>query len=261
MDAAIVTGAASGMGRIYAKRLAQMGYAVLCVDKNETALQDLCEEIKNSEAVVVPIVQDLSKDDAIQNITQNIGNQNFNVKILINDAGFIFTSAITKTDPVLLRNMLRVHCETPLLLCREFIPGMIENGGGYVLNISSIAAWMPWCVIGMYGSTKRFVKDYSRQLRIELPKDSNVSVTTAIFGAVDTSLFGFTPKIRRIMRHLGVMITPEKAVDRAMKAMLKRKKTVIPGFVNYLIIPLCCLVPDCVLRPLYRKYGSWIAKF
>jgi len=256
--AAIVTGAASGMGRIYAKRLVQMGYTVLAVDRNEAALQSLCEANQGS---IVPIVQDLSKDDAIQNISQIIDSQNFNVKILINNAGFIFTSAITRTDPVLLRNILRVHCETPLLLCREFIPRMLENGGGYVLNISSIAAWMPWCVIGMYGNTKRFVKAYSRQLRIELPKDSNVSVTTAIFGAVDTPLFGFTPKIRKIMRNIGVMITPEKAVDKALTAMFRRKSTVIPGLLNRLIIPLCTIVPDCLLKRLYRKFGLWIEKF
>lgn len=259
MYCAVVTGAARGMGRIYVERLVRDGYTVVAVDRNYDALQSLCKE-RDSDRII-PLVQDLSEDEAVKNISQVIKNQGLTIKILINNAGFLFTSSIIRTDPLLLRNMLRVHCETPLLLCREFIPSMQSSGGGYILNISSIAAWMPWCAIGMYGNTKRFVKGYSRQLGIELPKDSNVSVTTAIFGAVDTPLFGFTPKVRKILRFFAVMITPQKAVDCALSAMFKRRKKVIPGFVNRLIIPLCSIVPDFILRPVFRRLGLWIEKF
>jgi hypothetical protein len=252
---AIITGAASGMGKCYALQLAQMGYGVLLVDINGQAAQELSLQIDREYGVPAPVLCiDLTQADAAEQIFDRCRQDGFQVEILINNAGMLLTSVIEETEPAKLQRIIALHCTTPLLLCRYFVPLMKEQGCGYILNISSISAWMDWPVIGMYGSTKRFVKGYSRQLRIEC-KGSPVSVTTAVFGAVDTPLIRFPllMRYRKTLLRLGCMLSPEKATRLALKAMFKRKGVLVPCFSDRLTLLLCPLVPNCLLSYLIRK--------
>lgn len=252
---AIITGAASGMGRCYATQLAEMGYGVLLVDINGDAAQQLSLQLNCQYGVPAPVLcVDLCKNDAAQEILTLCQDNNWMVEVLINNAGMLITSTIQDVSPEKLQRIIALHCTTPLLLCRYFIPLMKAQGKGYILNISSISAWMDWPVIGMYGSTKRFVKGYSRELRLEC-YDSPVSVTTAFFGAVDTPLLnGLTfTRFRKLMYTFGVMITPEKATRLALRAMFRRKATLVPGFINRITIFICPFVPQFFLRYLARR--------
>ena len=105
---------------------------------------------------------------------------------------------------------------------------------------------MPWPGIGMYGNTKRFVKGFSRMLGVECA-GTGVSVTAALFGAVDTPLYNLKPSLRKLARRLFVMIAPEKAVERALKATFRRRKTLMPGFINYIFRFFIVIIPDFVL--------------
>lgn len=252
---ALVTGAAAGMGRIYALRLSGMGYGIIAADIDKDGLDILAGEIVS--VPVVPVCINLAEKGAAARLAgiPEAGD----VEILINNAGMLVTRAITDTPAEKLEAMIALHCTTPLLLCREFIPTMKAAGKGYILNVSSICAWMDWPVIGMYGNTKRFVKGYSRSLRIENAV-GGVSVTTAIFGAVDTPLFGFPENVRKSMLRTGVMISPEKAVDKALKAMFKRKQNTIPGFADRIVIPLVSVIPDRLLTVLLKRYGHLIIR-
>ena len=149
------------------------------------------------------------------------------------------------------------HMNTPLMLCRKYVNGMKGRGCGYILNISSLAAWMDWPAIGMYGNTKRFVKDYSRELRIECQK-TGVSVTNAYFGAVDTPLVPLRDDLRKLARGLTVMIRPEKAVDKALSATFHRRKGTMPGFVNWLFWPFIVILPEWLLGWIYRKAKKYL---
>lgn len=252
MKYALVTGAASGMGRIYALRLHEMGYGIIAVDIRQDALDSLVNELAGPESRVLPICMDLSQVQAANKIAEL--TKDLCVEILINNAGMIKVGPTAEIASDKLAAMMGLHCTTPLLLCREFVPRMQAQGCGYVLNISSICAWMEWPLIGMYGNTKRFVKGYSRSLRMECA-GTGVSVTTAFFGAVDTPLFGFSEKTVRTMKRWGVMISPEKAADKALKAMFRRRKRLVPGLGNKLAIPLFPLIPDCLLKAAVRKFG------
>ena len=256
---ALVTGAASGMGRQYALKLHGMGFGIVAVDRDAEGLGHLAEETGAAPALI-PVVQDLSEEGAAESVREafrKAAGPDAVLRILVNNAGMLFTSKIADTPPERLRAMMMVHCVTPLLLCREFIPEMEASGGGYILNISSVCAWMDWPAIGMYGNTKRFVKGYSRSLRIET-RGTGVSVTTAIFGAVDTPLFGFSERTRRILRRAGIMISPETAVRKALDAMLKKRARCFPGLVNRIMVPFLPLLGDALLEHLLRRYGKYL---
>ena len=269
---ALVTGAASGMGRQYVRRLALMGYNVIMVDINASGLEETDElvrgDVNASECIPsevkddfrsVIIVQDLSKADAAERIFEATEAQDCKVEVLVNNAGVMYCQGIAETSERMLHIITMVHMNTPLMLCRKYVTGMKERGCGYILNISSLAAWMMWPGIGMYGATKRFVKDYSRELRIECQK-TGVSVTNAYFGAVDTPLVPLKDSLRKLARALAVMIRPEKAVDMALKATFRRRRGVMPGVLNHIFRPLCMIMPDCLLGWIYRKAKPYLMK-
>ena len=269
---ALVTGAASGMGRVYAERLAAKGYNLVIVDINAKGLDETAAmvkaEIASAEGIsdelkksfrVLPVVQDLSVVDAADQIWEKTEAEGCVVEVLVNNAGVMYCQGIAETSERMLKLIMMVHMNTPLLLCRKYVNGMKERGCGYILNISSIAAWMSWPGIGMYGNTKRFVRDYSRELRIECQK-TGVSVTNAYFGAVDTPLIPLKDSLRKLARGLMVMIRPEKAVDRALRATFKRRRGTMPGFLNKLFWPFIVILPDCLLGFVYRKAKPYLMK-
>ena len=269
---ALITGAASGMGRIYALRLAGMGYNVILVDINEKGLAEteqlvraevsasvkIAAELKEKFNVLV-VPQDLSAIDAADKVYEKTEAAGCQVEVLVNNAGIMYCQGIAETSERMLKLIMMVHMNTPLMLCRKYVGAMKERGKGYILNISSLAAWMSWPGIGMYGNTKRFVKDYSRELRIECQK-TGVSVTNAYFGAVDTPLIPLKESLRKLARGLAVMIRPEKAVERALKATFRRRKGTMPGLLNKIFWPFIVILPDCLLGWIYRKAKPYLMK-
>ncbi len=269
---ALVTGAASGMGRIYVSRLAGMGYNVVAVDINASGLEETAAIVKDQIASadgishsqkklfrILPVVQDLSLDTAADSIFARTEEEGCEIEVLVNNAGIMYCQAIHATSERTLSLIMMVHMYTPLMICRKYLNGMRERGCGYILNISSLASWMIWPGIGMYGSTKRFVRDYSRELRIEAQK-TGVSITNAYFGAVDTPLIPLKDSLRKLARFLRVMISPEKAVDKALNATFRRRKGVMPGLLNKIFKPVCVIVPDCLLGWIYRKAAPYLMK-
>lgn len=269
---ALVTGAASGMGRVYAEKLAAKGYNLVIVDINAKGLEEtaamvraeiasaegISDELKNSFKVL-PVVQDLSVMEAADLIWEKTEAEGCVVEVLVNNAGVMYCQGNAETSERMLKLIMMVHMNTPLLLCRKYVNVMKDRGCGYILNISSLAAWMSWPGIGMYGNTKRFVRDYSRELRIECQK-TGVSITNAYFGAVDTPLIPLKDSLRKLARGLMVMITPEKAVERALRATFKRRRGTMPGFLNKLFWPFIVILPDCLLGLAYRIAKPYLMK-
>ena len=269
---ALVTGAASGMGRIYVSRLAGMGYNVVAVDINAAGLEETAAivrgQIASAEGLtdsqkesfrILQVVQDLSLNTAADSIFARTEEEGCEIEVLVNNAGIMYCQAIHATSERMLSLIMMVHMYTPIMICRKYLNGMRERGCGYILNISSLASWMIWPGIGMYGSTKRFVRDYSRELRIEAQK-TGVSITNAYFGAVDTPLIPLKDSLRKLARFLRVMISPEKAVDKALNATFRRRKGVMPGLLNKIFKPVCVIMPDCLLGWIYRKAAPYLMK-
>lgn len=269
---ALVTGAASGMGRIYSQRLALMGYNIVAVDINAAGLEEteriVRDEVAAAEYIssdiketfkVLPVVQDLSTLDAADRIFEITEAAGCEVEVLVNNAGVMYCQGIAETSERMLRLIMMVHMNTPLMLCRKYVGPMKERKCGYILNISSLAAWMSWPGIGMYGNTKRFVRDYSRELRIECQK-TGVSVTNAYFGAVDTPLIPIKPSLKKLARGLTVMISPEKAVKRALRATFHRRRGTMPGLLNKIFWPFIVILPDFLLGWVYRLAKPYLMK-
>ena len=244
MKYALVTGASSGIGLMYARELASRGYDLVIVSNQENEIKQAAEDIAKDFSVKAhPIFMDLTDDMAAENLLQYCKDNGIEIEVLINNAGVFFFNPIIKTARKRVDVMLDLHVKTVAHMCQVFGADMAERGHGYILNMSSMSAWMTMPGINVYNSTKSFILNFSRSLWYEL-KPLGVTVTAVCPGAVDTGLYGLSDYWRKIAVGIGVSMRPEKLVKRALRAMFRGKKQCMPGLVNHLFVPLIKHLPD-----------------
>lgn len=255
---ALVTGASSGIGLQYATALARDYKTDLLLVSNQqeeqiTVAKDLAEKYG---VKTIPLYMDLSKQDAAEELHQYCVDNNIEVDILINNAGVFFFNPLIDTAMRRFELMLMLHVVTMAKLCRLFGEDMCRRGKGYILNMSSMSAWMAYPGIQTYNATKAFIYNFSKSIWYEFRK-YGVGVTVMTPGAVDTALFGLAPKYRKLAVNLTVSIPPEKLVVKALKRMFKKKKWGMPGVINHLATPILKHTPDWLVFLTYR----WVAQF
>ena len=255
---ALVTGASSGIGLQYATALARDYHTDLLLVSNQEQEQiAVARDLAQTYGVqATPLYMDLSRQNAAEQLHQYCYDNNLQVDILINNAGVFFFNPIVETSMSRFELMLMLHVVTVAKLCRLFGEDMCRRGSGYILNMSSMSAWMAYPGIQTYNSTKAFIYNFSKSLWYEFrPKGVGITVMTP--GAVDTALFGLSPKWRKVAVRLTVSIPPEKLVKIALKRMFKKKKQGMPGLLNHLATPLLKHTPDWLVFLTYK----WVGQF
>ncbi len=254
---ALVTGGSSGIGRSYSEVLARdYGCDIVLVSNQEEALAEVAEELREKYSVSVHVLCiDLSKVDSADKVYAFTKERALDVDILINDAGFFFFKEYVSVPAGKIESMLVLHMVTLAKLCRLYGEDMCRRGKGYVLNMSSMCAWMHFPGIQSYCSTKAFVYNFSRSIRYEF-KLHGVSVTVVTPGAVDTPLYGLKPQLRRVAVKLGISITPERLATKAIKRMFAGRRSCMPGLINHIAKPLFMMLPDWAITAIVKKIAK-----
>ena len=256
---AVVTGASSGIGLQYATQLARDYQCdLLLVSNQEKELKLLAEDLSTQYGVkTLPHYADLSLNDAAENLYEWCKEQGHEVDVLINNAGVFFFNEYCKTEMRRIELMLQLHVMTVAKMTRLFAADMCARRHGYILNMSSMSAWMAMPGIQTYNASKAFIYNFSKSLWYEL-KPYNVHITVMAPGAVDTGLFGLAPNLRKLAVALTVSIPPEKLVKRALKKLFKGKQEDTPGVINWLSTPLLKHTPDWVLFLAQKKLAKFM---
>ena len=240
---AVVTGGSSGIGYAYAQQIAKKGYNILLVSNQEEACQTCAKQLQDDYSVDTKIlVLDLAREHAAQQIFDFCRQENLVVEVLINNAGMFFWDNLTHVDPQKVLAITQLHITTPTMLCRLFAQDMQERHKGYILNATSICAWMPFPTLANYTSTKSYLRKFSLSLHYEM-KDAGVHVTHVAPGAVDTGLYGLKDSARKKLLRWHIMTTPEQVAKRGVSGLLKGRRCVIPGAINLVFIGLVKIVP------------------
>ena len=185
-NTALITGASGGIGRDFARIHASKGGDLILVARRMEALQEIKKELESSHKVnVTCLAEDLTAEGAPKRIYDQLQSDGIEVDILINNAGFgghgLFHERRWEDDNSMIDLNVTALCEMSHL----FIPGMVARKRGKILNVASMAAFLPGPLQAVYYATKAFVVSFSQALAEELG-EYNITVTTLCPGAVDT---------------------------------------------------------------------------
>lgn len=249
---ALVTGASSGIGYAFAVQLAARGYGVVLVSNRETENRVAAERIAREYGVAtLPLYLDLAQPDAAERLYAETSRRGLVVSVLVSNAGILHFGLLADMPPERLRTLVTLHCQTPALLCRLYGDAMRRRGGGHILVVSSVTAWMPYPTIAAYAATKSFLVSFARSLDIEL-RDEGVTVTTLCPGAVDTPFYTLSARQRRLLVGFGVMLQPDTVARKGLRALFRGRRRCIPGLFTKLCLFFCRLFPAPLLRPVLR---------
>ena len=226
---ALITGASSGIGKEFAKLLAGEGYDLILTARREAVLKELAQVLEATQKIKTYIIaSDLSEKDAARTLFNKTRAMNLSVDVLINNAAFGTSVELALADVNKEEQQLQLNVVALALLSQMYAGEMVKQGGGNILNVSSISAFLPGPYMTNYYASKAFVNSFSEALRVEL-KDKNVTVTALCPGPTETDFFdaagiGDKPLMKKLNK-----TSAAKVARLGYKAMLKNKRIKIPG--------------------------------
>jgi short-subunit dehydrogenase len=244
---AVVTGASGGIGLSIARQLATMGYDLLLCSRSEKALDRIAAELSDAQGIKASVLAaDLSDPAGLNALLERLRNEK--PVVLINNAGFGTAGPFAASDASSNAEMMQLNMLSLVQLCQMVLPAMQQAGKGYILNISSLAAFQPAPGLALYGATKSFVLPFSEALNHEL-KGSGVSVTASCPGPVDTGFHRRAGTENSRFVRMGAQDSDTVARE-TLNALFRRKPVIIHGRLNRLLVFSTRFVPR-----------SWLAGF
>ncbi|MFC2069600.1 SDR family NAD(P)-dependent oxidoreductase [Chloroflexota bacterium] len=250
---AVITGATSGMGAAYAKRLAADGHDLILTGRRQEIIEKLADELKKKRDVNVNvIIAELSDDNDIQKVIDAI-EATEDIEFLINNAGYSgYKKHFIDAETSDYEKMIKVHQIVPMRLISAVLPQMIRREKGVIINVSSTAAFTPMPEVGVYGATKSFLRFFSEVLYQEV-RDKGIVVQALCPGYTDTNFgkdYMTEEEFNKMLSNFKYMtMSPEAVVEYSMRHLKKSKVNCIPGAKNKVMVSFFSSLP----RSLYYK--------
>jgi short-subunit dehydrogenase len=249
---ALITGASSGIGEAFARRLAEQGYDLIITGRREERLKALADELSRAHGVAVEaIVADLADPEGIEVLARRIGSA-VDLELLINNAGFGSSRRFHEADLKGQEAMVRVHILATMALTYAAIPNMIRRGSGAIINVSSLAGFAPLPGNATYSGTKAFLSAFSEALSLELAR-TGVKVQALCPGFTKTEFHSRLGLDTASLRSRGLIrwMTAEEVATASLDCLAKGRVICIPGWGNKALFHLLRFVP----RRLYYKFA------
>ena len=258
MNTTLITGASSGIGAAFARRLAALGRNVFLVARSEDRLITLCNELGRISGIRAQyLATDLSKSDSALNLVGETKKRGLNIDMLINNAGFGSMGDFTKLDIGRELNMIDLNIKTLVELTYRFLVPMRELKQGTIINVASTAGFQPVPFMATYAASKAFVLSFSEALWEE-NRRHGIHVMALCPGVTETNFFEAAHIDRPPMR---AAQAPEDVVAAALRGLARRKSNVISGWTNLLMVESERFVPRSMVirvagKALRPKYGE-----
>ena len=253
-ETVLVTGASSGIGLELAKCFAADKSNLVLVSRNEEALQELASELRERSQIQVHVLTaDLSKPESPQQIFDDVGRAGLCVDVLVNNAGFGLHGSFAELPLQRQRDMIQVNVAALVELTGLFLPGMIQRRRGGILNVGSVAGFLPGPNMAIYYATKAFVSSFSDALYEEL-RGTGVAVTNLCPGPTETN-FSKVARSHRVRKVRSAKMSAA-AVARIGYAEFRQGKGVsVPGASNKVLAGLTRLLTRRRLAKLSGHYN------
>lgn len=227
---ALITGASSGIGAVYAERLAKAGYDLILVARNGERLRNAASRLTaETGRTVETIAADLTNPADLACI-ETVLKQDSAITLLINNAGIGATAPLLESDAGKMAEMISLNVTALTRLTYAAAPGLVARGQGTIINIASVVGIAPELLNGVYGATKAFVLAFSQSLHHEL-KDKGVRIQAVLPGATATEFWEASGKpVTELPPE--IVMTTEDMVDAALAGLAQGELVTIPSLPN-----------------------------
>ena len=250
MEFALITGASKGIGKAIAEELASKKINVLLVARSENLLADVADEIEKKYGVTAKYLAiDLVEKNASQKIFDWCVGNDYNVNILINNAGYGLSGDWYNYNLQEHQAMMQVNMNMVVDTSYLFVEMLKKHSNAYIVNIASAAAYQSIPGLNIYAATKSFVLSFSRGLNYEL-RNTSVSVSVACPGATDTNFANranaTSEKAQKLAKQFNMQ--PSEVAKIIVAGMFAKKIEIVVGFVNKLGVFLAWILPKRLLE-------------
>ncbi len=247
---ALITGASSGLGIEFAILFAADGYNLVLTARNEVKLKELQHTLNSKYNTNITVfASDLSVENAANNLFNFTQEHNIQIDVLVNNAGFGDLGDFALADMARLNKMINLNITALVTLTHLYVNEMRKNGnGGRILNIGSIASFMPGPYMSVYYATKAFVLNFTQGVAQELLND-NISLTVLCPGPTGTHFFENAHADKKSFFKSKNLAKPEKVAKCGYKALMKGKMIAIPG----IRIKIFAFLPRIMPRAIVTK--------
>ncbi len=224
---ALITGASTGIGAVYAERLARRGYDLVLVARNKERLEALAERlVRETGRRVEVLAADLTATADLRRVEERLRTDE-RITLLLNNAGLGATATLLDSDPDQIDTMIQLNVVALTRLTRAVAPGFVARGGGALINIASIVALSPELLNGSYSGSKAYVVNLSQSLHHELGA-KGVKVQAVLPGATRTDFWGIAGVP---VEHLPqeIVMSAEDLVDSALAGFDAGELITIPS--------------------------------
>jgi uncharacterized protein len=237
---ALITGASSGIGEVFANELAEKGSHLILTARSEPKLNDLAQKLtENYNIQTEVIVSDLSQAGAPAELYQECMERGRSVDILVNNAGFATHGLFEKQSIERNHDQIMLNVMALVELTHLFLPDLLKKRSGAVINVASTAAFQPAPYMAVYGATKAFVLSFTQALWEE-NRNRGVQFLTLCPGSTETAFFNTVGTTDAVV---GKKASPKQVVDVALNSLGSSRSYVVAGHMNYLVSQINRFVP------------------
>lgn len=247
MPTALVTGATAGIGESFTRLLAEKGYDLVLVARDEKRLQDRAKSLETTFRIKVEVLQaDLSVKIQLAEVEKRLANPDFPIDVLINNAGFGIKDSFLKSDIADEILLIDVLAKAPMQLMHSVLPQMLKRNSGVIINVSSVASFIAG---GTYSAAKAYLTVHTESLHTELSK-TNIKISALCPGFTHTE-FHQRGKMKMSGLPNFMWLEADRVVAESWRAAMAGKAICIPGWRYKTLSTIARFGP----RPLVRKLG------
>jgi short-subunit dehydrogenase len=247
---ALITGASSGLGKEFAKQLAEQDYNLVLVARRENLLKDLARTLSQVKVNIFAI--DLTAKNATEDLIKYLSDENIYIHVLINNAGFGDYARFDQADIGKLQNMIDLNIKALTDLMYYASHQMIRRKEGYILNVASTAAFQPGPMMATYFATKHYVLALSEAVAYEW-KSEGVKVTALCPGPTKTEFFNQADMNNSNMMKSMKLPSAAEVSKYGLESLFQGETVAVHGFLNKLLVFIGRLAPRNLLTKMTAK--------
>jgi len=255
---ALITGASAGIGLAFAREFSRNGFSLVLVARREDKLRAIGDELERDLGIaVVPLAVDLGDEDAAETTVGILAERGIEIDALVNNAGFGVNQGFLEADWSEHARSLEVMLVGYTRLCYLLARGMKERGYGRIVNVASLAAFLPATAGSLYSAIKSYVVHLSTAIDLDL-RPFGIHCTAVCPGFTLSEFHDVMNVRQEVTKYPNLMwMTAEQVARQGYAAVMKGKPIIINGWLNRLIDLLTGLAPRAFLHQIQRRAKPW----